>query len=127
MKFLTGLLSCIHTLFRGDGKPHVKTGDVVSVLSHDEILQTLDENNCCEGLVFMQNMKQFCGRDYQVLKQVKWIYDEKCKKMQYCKDVVALDGPVCEGKGMLRGRDCDRCCTLLWKTAWLKTKGDKSL
>jgi len=103
-----------------DTRKHIKAGDVVSIQPYDQILQTLDEHNCCDGLVFMENMKQFCNKNYTVLKQVKWIYDEKYKKMQSCKDIVILEGPVCEGKGMLEGRDCDRCCTLLWKTAWLK-------
>lgn len=125
MNVLTRLRSFIPTLSKRDGKPDIKAGDVVSVIPYDEILQTLDENNCCDGLIFMQNMKQFCNKDYAVLKQVKWIYDEKCNKMQYCKDIVALDGPVCEGTGMLDGKNCDRCCTLLWKTSWLKpSRGD---
>ena len=118
---LKKLLRMLGVLQKTDGRKHFKAGDVVSVLPYDEILQTLDEQNCCDGLIFMENMKQFCNREYPVLKHVKWIYDEKYKKMQSCKDIVILDGPVCDGKGMLEGKDCDRCCTLLWKTAWLKT------
>jgi hypothetical protein len=103
-------------------RKQIKAGDVVSILPYDQILQTLDENNCCDGLVFMDNMKQFCNKDYTVLKRVKWIYDEKYKKMQSCKNIVVLDCSVCDGIGMLDGKDCDRCCTLLWKTSWLETK-----
>jgi len=99
-----------------------KAGDAVSILPYEQIQHTLDDDNCCDGLIFMNNMKRFCNRDYTVLKQVKWIYEEKYEKMQSCKDVVVLDGPVCDGKGMLDGQDCDRCCTLLWKTSWLKKR-----
>ncbi len=98
----------------------IQTGDVVTVLSYGEILRTLDEHNCCEGLLFMPNMRQYCTRQFKVLKRVKWIYNEKYRKILSCKDIVVLSGAICDGKGMLPGIDCDRMCTLFWKTAWLK-------
>ena len=119
---LNKLRQILPSLKKKDGRKHIKAGDVVSILPYDEILHTLDDHNCLDGLMFMENMKQFCNKEYTVLKRVKWIYDEKYKKMQACKDIVVLNGPLCQGKGMLDGKDCDRCCTLLWKTDWLKTQ-----
>ena len=118
---LNKLRQILPSLQKKDGRKHIKAGDVVSILPYHEILQTLDDHNSRDGLMFMENMKQFCDKEYTVLKRVKWIYDEKYEKMQACKDIVVLNGPLCNGKGMLEGKDCDRCCTLLWKTDWLKT------
>ncbi len=120
MNFWDKLLSSGCALPKRYGSANVRPGDTVTILPYDEILRTLDTDNCCDGLLFMENMRRYCGRDYKVLKKVKWVYDEKYRKMLSCRDVVVLSGPVCDGKGMLSGKDCDRCCTLLWKTSWLK-------
>ncbi len=98
----------------------IQAGDIVTVLPYEEIRQTLDQHNCCDGLLFMPNMRQYCDRQLEVLKPVKWVYDEKYREMLSCEDIVVLSGATCDGKGMLQGMDCDRRCTLFWKTAWLR-------
>lgn len=123
---ITRLQRLIPALAKRDERHNIRPGDMVEILPYQDIQKTLDEHNCLDGLVFMNNMKQFCNKHYRVLKHVKRIYDEKTRKIQYCADIVALDGLVCEGKGMLDGKDCDRCCTLLWKTAWLRPVGSRT-
>lgn len=102
------------------GKIKFKRGERVRILPYEKIKETLDEKNCYEGLIFMESMAKFCGGDYEVLREVKWLYDEYSKKMLRGKDVVVLKDLVCEGKGMLGEKDCDRSCLYFWKTAWLK-------
>jgi len=40
--------------------------------------------------------------------------------MLRCKDIVILKDLVCNGKGILDGKDCDRSCPYFWKTTWLE-------
>ena len=105
---------------RHGGEVKFKRGERVRISSYETIKKTLDVNNCYEHLLFMERMAKFCGGDHEVLRQVKWVYDECSKKMLRCKDIVVLKGLVCDGKGVLNGKDCDRSCLYFWKTAWLE-------
>jgi hypothetical protein len=105
-------------------KAKFKPGDLVRISSYEKIRQTLDERNCYENLFFMESMEKFCSGDYEVLKEVKWLYDENSMKMLRCKDIVVLKDLLCDGKGILGERDCDRSCPYLWKTAWLEEASD---
>ena len=107
-------------IFRKDSsKVRFKPGKKVRISTYEKIKETLDERNRYEGLIFMEDMAKFCGGDYEVLREVKWLYDEGNKKMLKCKDIVVLKGLICDGKGVLDGEDCDRSCLYFWKTAWL--------
>jgi hypothetical protein len=101
-------------------KTKFKPGGRVRILPYEKIRETLDENNCYEGLLFMEGMAKFCGGDYEILKEVKWLYEEYSMKMLKCKDIVVLKDIICDGKGILGGRDCDRSCSYFWKKAWLE-------
>jgi hypothetical protein len=101
-------------------KAKFKPGERVRISSYEKIKETLDERNCYEGLIFMESMAKFCGRDYEVLREVKWLYDEYSMKMLRCKDMVVLRDLVCDGKGILDGKDCDRSCLYFWKKTWLE-------
>ena len=47
----------------------LRAGELVEVSSEDEILATLDERGELDGLPFMPEMLQFCGRRFRVAKQ----------------------------------------------------------
>jgi hypothetical protein len=47
----------------------LRVGDWVEVRSQAEILATLDERGCLDGLPFMPQMVDFCGRRFQVVKR----------------------------------------------------------
>jgi len=106
--------------WKNKGKAKFKPGKRVRISSYEKIKQTLDERNCYEGLIFMESMAKFCGRIYEVLREVKWLYDERSMKMLRCKDIVVLKDLVCDGKGILDGKDCDRSCLYFWKKTWLE-------
>ena len=106
--------------WKDKGKVKFKRGERVRVSSYEKIKETLDERNCYEGLLFMESMAKFCGGDYEVLREVKWLYDESSKKMLRGKDIVVLKDLVCDGKGILGGKDCDRSCLYFWKKTWLE-------
>ena len=108
---------------KNNGKGRFKPGERVRILPYEKIAETLDERRRYENLFFMEGMAKSCGGDYEVLREVKWLYDESSKKMLRCKDIVVLKDLVCDGKGALDGRDCDRSCLYFWKTAWLEKRG----
>jgi hypothetical protein len=114
LKLLSNLI-----FWKNKGKVKFKRGERVRISSYEEIKETLDERNCCEGLIFMESMAKYCGGDYEVLREVRWLYDEYSKKMLRCKDIVVLKDLVCDGRGILDGKDCDRSCPYFWKTKWL--------
>jgi hypothetical protein len=117
-EFLKGLSNLVFG--KNMGKAAFKRGERVRILPYEEIKETLDGRNCYEGLIFMESMAKFCGRDYEVLREVKWLYDEYSMKMRSCKDIVVLKDLVCDGKGILGGKDCDRSCPYLWEKTWLE-------
>jgi hypothetical protein len=121
MRKLLMLLSNLIS-WKNSGGVRFKQGERVRISSYEKIRETLDEKNCYENLIFMDSMAKFCGGDYEVLKEVKWLYDEYSKKMLRCKDIVVLKDLVCDGKGILDGKDCDRSCPYFWKTGWLEKK-----
>jgi hypothetical protein len=115
LKLLSNLI-----FWKSSRKVRFKKGERVQISSYEKIKETLDEKNCYEGLIFMDSMAKFCDGDYEVLRKVKWCYDEHSKKMLRCKNIVVLKDLVCDGKGILDGKDCDRSCLFFWKEAWLK-------
>lgn len=100
----------------------LKTGDWVEVKSPNEIARTLDSNGTLDGLPFMPEMVQFCGRRFQVLRRAEKACIEfpgggyKIREFRQ-NDVVLLDELRCSG---LEHDGCGRACMLFWKSAWLR-------
>jgi hypothetical protein len=99
-----------------------RAGDLVEVLSQEEILATLDENGRLEDLQFMPEMLQYCGRRLRVFKRA----DKTCDYIQgwsirRMKDAVHLEGVRCDGSGH---DGCQAGCLIFWKEAWLKRADD---
>ena len=97
-----------------------RAGDWVTVKSKEEILRTLDKDGRLEGLPFMPQMFQYCGKRMRVFKRAHKTCDTVAgPKTGYVgrrlPDGVHLD-LRCDGKA------CDGCqagCLLFWKEAWL--------
>jgi len=101
------------------GVHNFKSGDVVEVLSLEEIAGTLDESGKYEGLPFTAEMRPFCGRRFRVFKRA----DKICAETTYyldlrrMRDAVTLEEVRCDGSD--HGQ-CRRLCLLFWKERWLK-------
>ena len=98
----------------------LNAGDMVQILSFDEIRKTLDENSRTQGLMFMPAMRKFCGTKRKVMKRVNYMFDERALKMRKIKNVVILEGVICEGEDIFSREGCDRSCFFFWKEAWLE-------
>jgi hypothetical protein len=97
--------------------PHepLRSGDAVQVKSASEILDTLDKNGRMEGLPFMPEMLQYCGKQFVVSKRA----DKVCMFVHSRRvpAAVMLDDLRCNGASH---GGCQEECRLLWKEAWLR-------
>ena len=95
-------------------------GDLVVVLPVEEIRATLDERGKHDNLKFLRPMERFCGQTFRVMKRVKYILDDRTHVVQKVRNVVLLDGVICDGEGIYGREGCDRSCFFFWKEAWLR-------
>jgi hypothetical protein len=95
----------------------LRVGDFVEVRSEQEILATLDETGAIDGLPFMPEMLEFCGKRFRVEKRA----DKACDTINLSgsrriHDAVHLEGLRCTGESH---DGCQAMCLLYWKEAWL--------
>jgi hypothetical protein len=96
----------------------LRIGEVVEVRSEEEILATLDEEGRLEGLPFMPEMLQFCGRRFTVDKLAVKLCDTINKSgMHRMRNAVHLQAVRCDGQAH---GGCQAGCLIYWKEAWLK-------
>jgi hypothetical protein len=100
----------------------LQAGERAKVKSLEEIRATLDANGKCQGLAYTPAMEKFCGGTYRVFKRVDLAFDERKWKLSKMRNVVILDGVLCDGQGGLdkTWTGCDRSCFVWWKEAWLE-------
>jgi hypothetical protein len=96
----------------------MRAGEWVEVRSKEEILATLDKDGRLEGLPFMPEMLQFCGRRFPVYKSAHKTCDTVSGRY------VGLSVARCvhlehRCDGRYHG-NCQAGCLLFWKEAWLK-------
>jgi len=100
----------------------LRAGDWVVVRSREEILATLAENVCLDGLPFQPEMLAFCGQRMRVAKVAHKTCDNIKKtggrRMQ---SAVHLEGARCDGAGH---GGCQADCVFFWKENWLRREDD---
>lgn len=100
----------------------LRAGDRVVVRSPAEILSTLDAEGTLDGLPFMPEMVDWCGKSFSVLRRVEKTCVEADRPIYPNRrfandDVVMLQGPRCDGQGH---DGCQRGCRIFWKESWLR-------
>jgi len=103
-----------------------RAGDLVEVRSREEILATLDREGCVDGMPFMPEMLQFCGRKIQVAAVAHKTCDVamKTRKARRLDATVHLEGSACDGSAH---GGCQAACLIFWKEVWLKRAARDSL
>jgi hypothetical protein len=98
-----------------------QAGEVVQVRSKEEILATLDKDGRLEGLPFMPQMFEYCGKSYKVYKRAHKTCDTVSGKLEIRKlpSTVHLEHR-CDGKAY---GGCQADCLIFWKEAWLRPIG----
>ena len=100
-----------------------RTGDLVEVRSKEEILATLDQHGAVDGMPFMPEMLQYCGRRFRVGAVAHKTCDtaRQTWKARRLQATVHLAGLHCDG---LAHGGCQAECNLFWKDEWLKPAAD---
>jgi len=105
-------------LTRRRGAPDLRAGDWVQVRSADEIVATLEADGALDGLLFMPEMLQYCGRRYRVYKSAHKTCDTvHSYTNRLMNDAVHLEGLRCDGSAH---DGCQAACLIYWKQAWLR-------
>jgi hypothetical protein len=97
----------------------LRVGDWVEVRAKDEILATLDGNGQLDGMPFMPEMFEFCGKKLQVYKRAHKTCDPDWRSRRI-ENAVHLE-TRCDGRAH---GGCQAGCLIYWKEAWLKPVGD---
>ena len=97
----------------------LRAGELVEVCGKDEILATLDERAELDGLAFMPEMLEFCGRQLRVFRRAHKTCDTITgdnvgRRMD---NAVHLEGARCDGSAH---GGCQAACLFFWKESWLK-------
>ena len=102
----------------------LRAGDWVVVRSKEEILSTLDERGCLEGLPFQPEMLSYCGRRLRVFKAAHKTCDTINKTGgRRMRNAVHLEGARCDGDSH---GGCQADCVFFWKEAWLMRADEPS-
>jgi hypothetical protein len=92
----------------------LSVGDWVEVKSKEEILRTLDNDGRLDGMPFMPEMFQFCGKRYRVFKRAHKTCDPDLHTRRI-ENAVHLE-TRCDGRAH---GGCQAGCLIYWKEAWL--------
>jgi hypothetical protein len=99
-------------------KSQLNAGDWVEVLSKREILEALDAAGELNGLPFMPEMFEFCGRRFKVTKRAHKTCDPPNglagRRMERA---VHLEGVRCDGAAH---GGCQAACLIYWKEDWVR-------
>jgi hypothetical protein len=98
----------------------IMSGDTVRVLSRDKIIRLLDYRGTYKGCPFIEEMYNHCDKEYKVLKEANYFYDEIKHKLCKCKDIVVLEGTLCSGKQKIYKETCDLRCYFFWHKDWIE-------
>jgi hypothetical protein len=94
----------------------LRPGEMVRVRSRSEIFATLDEEGKLDGMPFMPEMLQYCGRTFAVNQRA----DRTCAGdgvVRHMNNAVHLANTRCDGAAH---GGCQAACLLYWKEAWLE-------
>ena len=92
-------------------------GQQVKVRPGDEIVRTLDTENKLDHCLFMEQMFQYCGQQFEIIKVIRNVYHRKMLRalplFYMLKDI------TCNGEVESFKHPCDRTCYLIWHEKWL--------
>jgi len=102
----------------------LRAGDLVQVRSLNEIMDTLDDEGCLDGMPFMPEMIKFCGKQMIVSARAHKTCDTVTNVGGVgIPNTVHLRNARCDGS---RHDNCQAACLLFWKDQWL-SQPDRSL
>jgi hypothetical protein len=101
----------------------LNVGEWVEIRGAEEILASLDADKCVDGLPFMPEMLQYCGKRFRVFKSAHKTADTmELFTIRRMADAVHLGDLRCDGS---RHGGCQAGCLFFWKERWLKRIPDE--
>jgi hypothetical protein len=105
-----------HRLFWRRRRPF-RGGAAVRVRPLTEILATLDGQGRLEGMPFMPEMAEYCGKTFHIARRMDQVFLDHHLYTGRLTGLVRLEGLRCDGRFH---HGCQMGCNLLWKEAWLE-------
>jgi hypothetical protein len=101
--------------------PRFRVGEMVRVRSMEAILASTLATNKLDGLLFTDQMGDYCGRMFRVIKVGRSLFNEHQRRtLRPRSSFYILEHAVCEGKAEDTPLRCDHSCFLLWHEDWLE-------
>jgi hypothetical protein len=98
----------------------LKPGELVRIKSHEEILDTVNENLVNRGMGFHPELVPFCDKTFEVKFRVGKIINEKTGHLMELKNpCIVLEGIPCAGH-YTKPLFCPRDCYPYWREIWLE-------
>jgi hypothetical protein len=99
--------------------PKFATGDRIRVKSRESITELIRPEGTLDGCLFMEQMWDYCGDTYTVLKVVGHLFNERRKRTLLPRaPLYVLDKLTCTGNQLQP--KCDHGCFILWHEDWLE-------
>jgi hypothetical protein len=101
-------------------KPRWSTGEQIRVRTREEIEAGLDSQNKRDQCLMTEQMWDYCGQHFCVMKVVNHLFDERKNKLYRSHSpLYILENLICHGRTDIFPHRCDRSCYLLWHEDWL--------
>jgi hypothetical protein len=107
-------------MFTRKRKPKYASGQKVRIANPEKIQQKLDADHKLNGLLFMQQMWQYCGTEVIIKKIVRQFEYKKILSAKM--PIYMLHGITCDGNSELLEKPCDLNCHLMWHEDWLESR-----
>jgi hypothetical protein len=102
-------------------RPKFTAGDTIKVRSKQEISKSVNPLGTLDGCLMMDQMWEFCGKGFKILKVVDNFFDEYQYRMYKVRSpLYILEGLICNGLVESFEHRCDRSCYILWHEDWLQ-------
>ena len=97
---------------------NLRVGDKVFVKNEADIYATLDSKGCTEGMVFMPEMRRFCGKELRVSGSAHKTCDSinNSGGLRVLGEAYHLEGMRCDGSAH---GGCEAGCTYFFMAQWL--------
>jgi hypothetical protein len=101
--------------------PKFSTGEMIRIKSRESIAALIQPENTLDGCLFMEQMWNYCGNTYPVLKVVDYFFNEHQKRsFRPRAPLYLLENILCDGNVSQLPSKCDHGCFLLWHEDWLE-------
>jgi hypothetical protein len=107
------------------GTLNLQPGELVEILSQEEVRATLDSRGRNRGLVCDIELTEFCGTTNRVHSRLERMISEATGEMRKVDGTVVLEGRMCLCARAVGG--CPRLDFSYWREVWLKRVPDTRL